>query len=89
MDTRDISERTYKAILEEAELAHHDLALQFGLLTKICTDEEDYIGKAGQLTKLMLQYPEEDIDAIFLTDPLTKEQFHQVLHKISYNIAEL
>jgi hypothetical protein len=89
MDTRDISELTYKAILEEAEVAHHDLALQFGLLAKICTDEEDYIEKARQLAKLMLQYPEEDIDAIFLADPLTKEQFHQVLHKISYNIAEL
>ena len=89
MDTRDISERTYKAILEETEQAHHDLALQFGLLAKICTDEEDYIEKADQLVKLMLQYPEEDIDAIFLNDPLSKDQFHKVLHKISYNIAEL
>lgn len=89
MDTRDISGRTYKAILEEAEQAHHDLALQFGLLAKICDNEQDYIAKAGQLIKLMLQYPEADIDAIFLKDPLSPEAFHQVLHKISYNIAEL
>jgi hypothetical protein len=89
MDTRDISEPTYNAILEEAEQAHHDLALQFGLLAKICSDEEDYIFKADQLVKLMLTYPDADIDAIFISDPLSREDFHQVLHKISYNISEL
>ena len=89
MDTRNISEPTYTAILDEAETAHHDLAMQFGLLAKICVNEEDYIDKAGQLVKLMLQYPDADIDAIFLKDPLSKEDFHQVLHKIAYNISEL
>lgn len=89
MDTRDISEITYTAILGEAEAAHHDLALQFGLLAKICDHEQDYIQKAGQLVTLMLQYPDEDIDAIFLADPLSREEFHQALHNISHNIAEL
>lgn len=89
MDTRDISEHTYKAILGEAEQAHHDLALQFGLLAKICEDEADYIAKAEQLIALMLRYPEPDIDAIFLNEPLSKADFHQALYKISNNIAEL
>jgi len=89
MDTRDITSNTYKAILEEAELAHHDLALQFGLLAKISDDEKDYISKAEQLVALMLQYPAEDIDAIFLNEPLSKEQFHKALYRIADNIANL
>lgn len=89
MDTRAISENTYKAILGAAEDAHHDLALQFGLLAKICEDEQDYIRKAGQLVDLMLQYPEPDIDAIFINNPLNKEEFHNALYKIADNIAQL
>jgi len=89
MDTRDISEQTYKAVLDEAELAHHDLALQFGLLAKICSDEADYIAKSNQLIALMLQYPDEDIDAIFLENPLSRKAFHEALYKISDNLANL
>ena len=89
MDTRAITAITYKAILEEAEMAHHDLALQFGLLAKISEDEQDYIQKADQLVVLMLQYPAADIDAIFLNEPLSKEQFHQALYRIADNIANL
>lgn len=89
MNTRAISENTYKAILGEAGQAHHDLALQFGLLARICTGEQDYITKAGELVSLMLRYPDEDIDAIFLDDPLSRNEFHEVLHKISANLSAL
>lgn len=89
MDTRSISEDTYKAILGEAEAAHHDLALQFGLLAKICKNEMDYRDKALQLVELMLSYSEGDIDAIFLSAPLSTDEFHKVLHRIAFNIAEL
>ena len=36
IDTDDLSDRTYKAILLEAEKFHHDLTLQFGLLSGEC-----------------------------------------------------
>ncbi len=32
MDTDDLSEKTYRAIMVEAERFNHDLTLQFGLL---------------------------------------------------------
>jgi len=33
MDTDDLTNKTYNAILGEAEKFHHDLTLQFGLLS--------------------------------------------------------
>ena len=43
MDTGDLSEETYQAIMIEAEIFNHDLTLQFGLLSGDCIDEEVFI----------------------------------------------
>jgi hypothetical protein len=36
MDTGDLSEETYRAIMIETEVFNHDLTLQFGLLSGYC-----------------------------------------------------
>lgn len=89
MDTRAISADTYKAILVTAGDAHKDLALQFGLLAKISKDEQDYILKAEQLVNLMMQYSDEDIDAIFVEEPLSREDFLTALQTIYTNLKAL
>ncbi len=43
MDTDELSEKTYQAILGKAERFNHDLTLQFGLLSYECNDEKEFI----------------------------------------------
>ncbi len=54
MDTDDLSDKTYKGIIAEAEKFNHDLTLQFGLLSSLCEDEKDFISKSKQLIGEML-----------------------------------
>ena len=89
MDTTEISTATYDAIIETAAKAHKDLALQFGMLAKLSKDEADYISKSGQLIDLMSGYDEEEVDAIFIEDPLSVGEFKDVLKRIGDNIAKI
>ena len=49
MDTDDLSNKTYKAVLITAEKLSHNLTLQFGLLADECLDDDDYLTKANSL----------------------------------------
>jgi hypothetical protein len=42
MDTDDLSENAYQAVLIEAELFHHDLTLQLGVMAGRSKTEDDY-----------------------------------------------
>lgn len=89
MDTTEISQSTYNAIIETAANAHKDLALQFGMLAKLSKNEADYISKSGQLIDLMSGYDAEEIDAIFIENPLSVDAFKTALQTISGNISKL
>jgi hypothetical protein len=41
MDTDDLSNETYEAVIIEAERFHHNLTLHFGLLAGQCDTEEE------------------------------------------------
>jgi hypothetical protein len=86
MDTGDLSEETYRAIMIEAERFNHDLTLQFGLLSGECKDENDFIEKSIQLTEGMKKYDEIDLDDMFFGNPPKMKDFHYVLRKILENI---
>jgi len=49
MDTDELSEETYNAILITSEKFNHNLTLQFGVLASKCSDDNDYLDKASQL----------------------------------------
>ena len=89
IDTGDLTDKTYQAIMIEAERFDHNLTLQFGLLSYQCRDEADFIKKSKQLIKQMLTYNMADIDDVFFGEPPTKKEFHNALNKILNNIAEL
>ena len=69
MDTGDLSEETYRAIMIEAEHFNHDLTLQFGLLSGECKDEDDFIRKSILLIEEMKNYDETDLDDMFFGNP--------------------
>lgn len=49
MDTDELSEETYKAIIITSEKFNHNLTLQFGVLANVCLDDNDYLLKANNL----------------------------------------
>ncbi|MDQ6761888.1 MAG: hypothetical protein M3015_04575 [Bacteroidota bacterium] len=89
IDTGDLTDKTYKAIMIEAERFNHDLTQQFGLLSGECKDEKDFIAKSGLLINEMLQYDEADIEDMFFGHPPDKADLHKELRKILKNISKL
>lgn len=89
MDTDDLSEEAYRAIMIEAEMFNHDLTLQFGVLSGTCKDENDFVEKSIRLIKEMKKYDEIDLDDVFFGNPPEMKEFKIALKKIINNIIEL
>ena len=89
MDTGDLSEETYRAILNEAENFNHDLTLQFGLLSGECKDENDFIKKSILLIEEMKKFDEIDLDDMFFGNPPKKKDFHNAVKNIIENIDKV
>ena len=89
MDTGDLSEEAYLAIMIEAERFNHDLTLQFGLLSYHC---KNYV--VGQIWDMSLLcdcevFVKIDLDDMFFGSPPSKIEFHKTLVKILKNIEEV
>jgi hypothetical protein len=89
IDTGDLSEKAYKAILAEAERFHHDLTLQFGLLSDECDDEAMFIRMSEKLVHEMLTYDESELEDIFFVNPPIRKDFDDALKRILANISKL
>lgn len=89
IDTGDLSDKVYKAIMIEAEKFNHDLTFQFGLLGYECEDEKDFISKSKLLIKEMLRYNKADLYDMFFGNSPDKKSFHVALNKILKNISEV
>jgi len=89
MDTGDLSNETYRAILSEAESFNHDLTLQFGVLSGSCKNEEEFIEKSIELIEEMKSYNECDLMDMFFGNPPEKKEFLKVLETILDNIEEV
>jgi hypothetical protein len=89
IDADDLSDRTYKAIFVEADSFHHDLTLQFGLLTDECADEGMFIRKSAELVREMMTYNESEMDDIFFDGPPTRAEFRNALKRILSNTLTL
>ena len=89
MDTDDLSKKTYRAIMVEAEKFNHDLTLQFGLLSYDCKNEKEFIEKSKLLIREMLECNEDDIDDMFFGNPPDTNDFHNALNRILRNISTL
>lgn len=89
IDTGDLSDKAYRAILSEADKFHHDLCLQFGLLSYECDDEPMFIKKSEELVREMMTYDRSEVDDIFFDDPPSRVAFRNALKKILGNISML
>jgi len=89
MDTGDLSEETYRAILLESENFNHDLTLQFGLLSGECEDEKDFIEQSVNLIEEMKAYSNIDLEDLFFGNPPKIKDFKLILKKILNNIDKV
>ena len=89
MDTDDLSQEAYKAIMIEAELFNHDLTLRFGVLSGDCDDEEEYLDKSLRLIEQLKKAKKNQIEDIFFGDVPNTDQLNKTLDRITENIAKV
>lgn len=89
MDTDDLSDRSYRAILIEAERFNHDLTLHFGLLSERCDDEQDFFDKSLQLIDALQSAEADELDDVFFGQSPDPVKLHKTLDKIRRNCVKL
>jgi hypothetical protein len=89
MDTDELTEKTYNAILVEAEKFHHDLTLRFGLLSYECSGETEFIKKSEALVYTIKKYNKVEISDMFFGNPPSVIELRKALDKILSNILTL
>lgn len=89
MDTDDLTDETYKAIIIEADKFSHDLTLQFGLLSGDCENEAEFIEQSILLIDEMKTYDEVDLYDMFFGNPPDQAEFQAALARIIHSINEL
>jgi hypothetical protein len=89
MDTDDLSQEAYKAIMIEAELFNHDLTLRFGVLSGDCNDEEEYLDKSLLLIKKLKNAKRYQLEDIFFGDVPNTDLLNKTLDRITENIAKV
>ena len=89
MDTDDLSNETYKAVILEAEKLNHDLTLQFGVLASSCKNEKDYLMNAQELIYEIKKLDEFDLEDMFFGNLPNISLLNKCLQKIELNIAQV
>lgn len=89
MDTDDLSNETYKAVIIETEKFNHDLTLQFGVMASSCKNEEEYIKNAKELINEIIELDKYDLEDIFFGNIPNITQLHKCLRQIELNIVEV
>lgn len=89
MDTDELSEEAYNAVIRKAEKFHHGLTLQFGVLASDCKDENEYLNKSLLLIKECESNIKEAIDEIFYENIPEINKFKSALKEIKKSIKEV
>lgn len=89
MDTDDLSEEAYKAIIFEAEKFDQNLTLQFGLLSTNCKNEEEFLLESIKLIDEIIDLSEEELNDVFFGEDPDKVKLTKTLAKIKSNIEKV
>ncbi len=74
MDTDDLSQDAYRAIMIESEIFNHDLTLQFGLLSYNCKNEIEFLKKSGTLIEEIRRLDEYELEDFFFWKSTIKKK---------------
>jgi len=89
MDTDDLSNETYKAVILEAEKFNHDLTLHFGVLASSCINEEEYLKNAKKLIIEIREFDDYDLEDLFFGTLPNKLLLSKCLQQMELNINEV
>ena len=89
MDTDDLSKESYEGIIMEAEKLTHDLTVHYGVLSFECKNETEYIDKAEELTREIIQAEDWELDDLFWGNPPENEKLNFTCEKILENIEKV
>ncbi len=89
MDTDQLSNEAYQAIIITAEKFHHDLTLKFGLLSYDCEDENEYLQSSKKLIGEWNKKIRIAIGDIFFENPPESAAFKIILQTIIENILKV
>lgn len=89
MDTDDLSNETYKAVILEAEKFNHDFTLRFGVLASSCKNEEEYLKNAKELIDEIKKLDKYDLSDIFFGNLPNISLLHKCLKQMELNIRQV
>lgn len=89
MDTDDLSEEAYEAVIVEADKFHHDLTIRFGQLADECQDENEYLISCKQLISELKKLKRDELPDIFFEDVPRIPDLMKALDRISKNIEHV
>jgi hypothetical protein len=89
MDTDDLSIEAYKAVIIRAEKFHHDLTMQFGVLSSSCKNEDEYLNTSLDMIASWEEDIQSAIDDIFFDDTPHINRFKTVLNELKKAIEEV
>lgn len=89
MDTDNLSNETYNAIIIESERLTHDLTIHFGVIAKDCKNEREYLDKAYNLSKKILALSDNELLDFFWGEMPDKTKLILTLKKIISNVIEI
>jgi hypothetical protein len=91
MDTDDLSKETYRAIISTAESFHHDLTIEFGVLSYNCKTDDDFLNESeSMINEWLTEWDlEEVIMDVFSENEPSKEEFRKMLENILEKIKQV
>jgi len=90
MDTDDLSDMAYEAIISTAEELHHSLAIWFGVTSGEAEDEDDYLRQCLMLIAVFEKDTADRMDEIFFGEPgPTVAELRATLKKIKSGIKRI
>ncbi len=89
MDTDDLSNETYEAVIIEAERFHHNLTLHFGVLADDCDTDDEYLDAAEKLVKKIMKAKPHQLEDLFYGEVDDTSALPVTLEKMLENIARI
>lgn len=89
MDTDDLSNEAYEAVIMEAERFHQNLTIHFGVLVDGCNTEEEYLAAAEKMAKNIKTFTTDSLDDFLFNEVDDISALPATLDKILANIARV
>ena len=89
MDTDNLSNEAYDAIIREAECFTHNLTLRFAVVAADCRTEEEYLNEISEMIAELRVADADDLYDFFWAEPPSRKDLNAALDRISENIQRV